>query len=577
MVDIAKETNDKLSKASNSNSKEETLIELAFDNSPYVREKVASNINCTDTVFDILIKDEDEDVLLAIALNTKCSARYLDYLYKRNNKKIKCAVLSNPNCSEYVTKKAIESSDPQLLEAILNNPNCSREILERTFNKIEKIYPILVGVPEAGIELYRLLIRHSNCPSYILSCLTLIKNYYLNVQIFLHPNTYLYNLIRLSKLPYMEKYLNMNPLYVKHINRIESNREMISDPNCPSSELERIYNDKELVDLKSKVIAHPNCPKKILDETFNSESNYLSLLSNPNCPQKYFFEIYKVIMDLIRDRDSTYRYYERDLVTMLSNINCPIEILENMSKFKIDEKMLLDYEKIFISIIDNPKCTRDMLKRFAFCKYKSVRKKALKKLQEMKYGKDMYLKFKDIAGTREVSKNDLKEIEIQRIKEDKEIDETRKQILEYLAKTAELVDKIERHNISNKYKITNIPRVRISDDELLVKVDDHFEIKPEYLQYINIIDLQFLNTDNIKANNMDYSRSNIRINPQTVYKKDLSGSKFNDSNITFKNFSGCNLCGSDLSEEYESLTGLDEAIIDENTKLPKRRNVSRGV
>ena len=98
MVDIAKETNDKLSKASNSNSKEETLIELAFDNSQYVREKVASNTNCTDIVFDILIKDEDDDVLLAVALNPKSSARYLDYLYKRNNKKINVLFYQIQNC-----------------------------------------------------------------------------------------------------------------------------------------------------------------------------------------------------------------------------------------------------------------------------------------------------------------------------------------------------------------------------------------------------------------------------------------------------------------------------------------------
>ena len=50
--------------------------------------------------------------------------------------------------------------------------------------------------------------------------------------------------------------------------------------------------------------------------------------------------------------------------------------------------------------------------------------------------------------------------------------------------------------------------------------------------------------------------------------KDLSNSLFDDENI-FGSFDGVNLCGADISKET-FLIDIDKAIIDENTKLPKK-------
>ena len=104
-------------------------------------------------------------------------------------------------------------------------------------------------------------------------------------------------------------------------------------------------------------------------------------------------------------------------------------------------------------------------------------------------------------------------------------------------------------------------------EELFIKVDDHLEINPYYLEYINFINFYHIPTDNLKVSHIDWSATNISIDPQTVYKKDLSYAKFSDANITFKSFAGCILIGTDISEEMDSI-GIEDAITDETTKLP---------
>ena len=76
-----------------------------------------------------------------------------------------------------------------------------------------------------------------------------------------------------------------------------------------------------------------------------------------------------------------------------------------------------------------------------------------------------------------------------------------------------------------------------------------------------------MGSDNLKVSGIDFSETNINIDPQRVYNKDLSGCRFGDDNIVFKSFEGCNLSGCDISDERESM-GIENAYYDENTKLP---------
>lgn len=112
--------------------------------------------------------------------------------------------------------------------------------------------------------------------------------------------------------------------------------------------------------------------------------------------------------------------------------------------------------------------------------------------------------------------------------------------------------------------------ISITEELLYDEVDGHFEIKSIYLPFLKYLNLQLIDTTNLKVSNIDFRGSNITINPQKVFNKDLSYAKFDDENIRFGNFRGCDLRGTDISHE-SFFEGLDEAIIDENTKLPSVR------
>ena len=122
----------------------------------------------------------------------------------------------------------------------------------------------------------------------------------------------------------------------------------------------------------------------------------------------------------------------------------------------------------------------------------------------------------------------------------------------------------------NKKSAANIPRIHIDENVFLENVGDHYEFKPKYIPFLKYIDLSgLLIIDNIKVSGIDFRETNISINPQRVYKKDLSFSKFNDSNIVFKSLAGVNLTGTDISDD-KNCYGFETAIVDSETVLPKR-------
>jgi hypothetical protein len=111
-------------------------------------------------------------------------------------------------------------------------------------------------------------------------------------------------------------------------------------------------------------------------------------------------------------------------------------------------------------------------------------------------------------------------------------------------------------------------KVLVDLEYLIEKIDDHIELKKEYIPYLRFIDLSFIDSKNLKVSGIDFRGTNIRIKPQEVYNKDLSYSKFDDQNLAFKDLSGCDLRGTDLSNELDCV-GYENAITDDNTILPK--------
>lgn len=148
----------------------------------------------------------------------------------------------------------------------------------------------------------------------------------------------------------------------------------------------------------------------------------------------------------------------------------------------------------------------------------------------------------------------------------KKLKELEDQMINMLAQIKETSEAYEQ--LSNK-KMGQ--RVAIDKDLLLVKVDDHIEFNEKYIPYLKYIDLSIVPSDNLKASGINFIGTNIVINPQAVYNRDLSNSSFGNNNIIFGLFDGCNLSGTNLEDEKESLV-FDNAIIDDATRLPENVN-----
>ena len=198
----------------------------------------------------------------------------------------------------------------------------------------------------------------------------------------------------------------------------------------------------------------------------------------------------------------------------------------------------------------------------------------------------------DSEQNKEIDSRIKKFKEISTIEEEKQREEKRKKQIEEEISKKEQIEKSKEEEISkieeeifgllktirqkvdtlselrgSKKSIMFTQKVLIDMEYLIVKFDDHIEFNKEYIPYLRFIDLSYIDSKNLKVSGIDFRGTNIRIDPQKVYNKDLSYSKFDDQNFAFKDFSGCDLRGTDLSNEVDCV-GYENAITDDNTILP---------
>ena len=152
-------------------------------------------------------------------------------------------------------------------------------------------------------------------------------------------------------------------------------------------------------------------------------------------------------------------------------------------------------------------------------------------------------------------------------------EEKYKLILYHLSEIDKLVKSLRKDDVKNAMMLSSImSKVVVPDDMLLIKVDDHLEFNPDFVPYFEYINLAGVDCSNLKLSGYKLKKTNIKINPQKVYKKDLSNTTLSDANVRWGSFKGVNLCGSNVEDEKESFD-FDQAITDENTKLPKKTKV----
>ena len=69
----------------------------------------------------------------------------------------------------------------------------------------------------------------------------------------------------------------------------------------------------------------------------------------------------------------------------------------------------------------------------------------------------------------------------------------------------------------------------------LVSVDGHYEINRDIINtsLLRFLNLSLIDFTNVNVKGIDFRKSGARINPQTVFNKDISYCSFDDGNIKF--------------------------------------------
>ncbi len=121
------------------------------------------------------------------------------------------------------------------------------------------------------------------------------------------------------------------------------------------------------------------------------------------------------------------------------------------------------------------------------------------------------------------------ELELQR---KRMIEENKNKIKEKLKELLLLVETSEKLGIEPKNLYHSIP---IEQDLFLVRIDDHYEINRDIINtdLLRFLNLSLIDFTNVLVSGIDFRNTGARIDPQKVYKKDISGCQFDDENIKF--------------------------------------------
>ena len=125
----------------------------------------------------------------------------------------------------------------------------------------------------------------------------------------------------------------------------------------------------------------------------------------------------------------------------------------------------------------------------------------------------------------------------------------------------------------------------ISEDMLFEERKDYKTINYNFINYLKYIDLSNIDFANVDVRGIDFSDTNpILLNPQTVFNKDLSNTTFISDQLRLNNvfpfgaltcFDGVNLSGASITTDSPVMMDLDNAVIDENTKIEIGNNIKK--
>ena len=235
-------------------------------------------------------------------------------------------------------------------------------------------------------------------------------------------------------------------------------------------------------------------------------------------------------------------------------------IPELISFYKTYENKILN--KILVRKDDLPQWCVDAIKLYDY-ENQNIILKIKDKLKDIFSNKDKNVNIISDTIVSESVNNDNKIL----------IEDLENQISDMLFRLASLNEKED-----------NYERINISSDLLFVKVDDHLEIKKDFVPYLKYLDLSLISFDNVYVSGIDFTDSNVSmINPQNVYNKDLSFCTFNDydkkdNSLPFSfytDFDGVDLRGTVINDKNCDFEyNLKGAIVDENTSITYGKDFS---
>ena len=584
--------------------------------------KIFNNPNCPkDLMIDYLYNLEfvDVNIISAIVRNVSCPVEILEKYSSINTYGMnyrKYYVPFNPKCPRYIFEKMAKDPNKETRESVAESPYCPEDIL-RGF--IGDVTDSVVSNPKCPQDILieyssmypKIISANPNCPAsifeeYIEGELKKLKP----KQVYGTSNTIMYNMANNYKCPIdvLEKicengsdglimHVAQNPncteeLLLKICHSVNDNviLEVLSLPNC-SANILRFLSRNNFISVKKAVLEHPNCPSDVPlvlakneNETIRKMaiSKIIDYINTSKCNASYLEKVYliddnelkkkiimndnctiKILKHYINDKDSNIsKLAINRICSIVNKPNCSVDVLEMLYETDVD--------KIKLAIIKNKNCPKGILGYYMTDSNTSV-KNAAKKRYEIN---NLYGKFKKLASSgvqpKEVE-SDLSEVSKQRddsSKNKNEIRVLRNAIFSTLKRANYYVEQLEKKNQEEADRVRRMLRINIPEEELFVEVGDHLEFRKGYLEFVDLIDFALVDLKNVKicGKEIRWDKSNAKIDPQTVYNKDLSGAIFADHNFTFKSFEGCNIQGADLSDEKDSY-GYDKAIIDENTKL----------
>ncbi len=470
-----------------------------------------------------------------------CPSDILKEYYNRNDSDIKICLSMNKNTPQDILKELYD--DKITKNNVIENENCPRDILNLLLSTNDK-------------NIYALLMNNKRCPKKLFR---MIKE--VNLSNPICPKDVL--------LKYSS---NPDNLTMKELSDIASNINMTDE------ELNMIYKSKLGYTARYSFARNINCTEDILGKMYeknNSQDLKLEILKNPNCPQTI------IRKELKSNRIEVYR-------AIACNINIPQLVLDKLTMIE-DEELLCNIaynkknknidmlaghmsSKVRKSVLENESVTLEIIKSMLSDIDEDISICALFKyynyIIDNSDEEDEVLE-KERREERKEENNNY-DLELERINNvnDKLKDEQNKETMHILNDLEKVISHIKNpdDNFTIRRLYNTIP---INEEFLFDEMPDGSRIvKKEFIKYLKYFDLSNISCRNMIATDIDFRFTNLDIDPQKVFNKDLSYSRFGDNNIhKFRSFEGVSMTGSDFSEtrlsvgtsEKEKLEKLKEA------------------